>query len=67
MKLTVSQNLGDEAATKLRAKIKENGGYCLCSLVKDNDHRCGPCPAFLNDGEKDNVCHCGLYRKRIED
>lgn len=67
MKLNVSLNLHGDAAAKLRAKIKDNGGYCLCSLVKDDEHRCGPCPAFLNDGEKDNICHCGLYRKQVED
>lgn len=66
MKLNVSLNLSGEAAEKLRAKIKDNGGYCLCSLIKDDEHRCGPCSSFLNDGQTDNVCHCGLYHKKIE-
>lgn len=67
MKLNVSQNLKGEAAAKLRQKIKDNGGYCLCSLIKDDRHLCGPCQDFLEDGQTDNVCHCGLYHKRVEE
>ena len=56
MKLNVSQNLKGEAAAKLRH-----------SLVKDDRHLCGPCQDFLEDGQTDNVCHCGLYHKRVEE
>lgn len=67
MKINVSLNLHKEAAERLRAKIKNNGGYCLCALVKDDRHLCGPCQDFLEDGQADNICHCGLYHKRVEE
>ena len=67
MNATITQNLPLGAAEKLREKIKNNGGYCLCTLVKDDRHICGPCKDFLEDGQTDNVCHCGLYHKRVEE
>lgn len=48
-----------EKAEKTLKAIKENGGYCPCSLVKDEDHRC-ICKEFLSRKEP-GWCHCGLY------
>lgn len=42
------------------AQIKNNNGYCPCSVVKDDDHKC-MCKEFQE--QKSGACHCGLYVK----
>lgn len=47
---------------EFREKLKENNGYCPCSLIKNEDTKC-MCKKFREQiatgisGE----CHCGLY------
>jgi ferredoxin-thioredoxin reductase catalytic subunit len=41
---------------EIKKAIEEYGGYCPCSLIQDNDHKC-PCKEF----RETNECHCGLY------
>ena len=38
--MRVSMNPDKEKAKELAKKIKENGGYCLCALVKDPTTKC---------------------------
>lgn len=57
IKVTTDTELRDT----IRAKLKENGGYCPCSIIKDEDHKC-MCRDFL-ENVKDGPCHCGLYIK----
>lgn len=47
----------------IRMKLKENDGYCPCSLLKNEDTKC-MCKEFreMEEGE----CHCGLYVKTKE-
>ena len=45
----------------IKAKLKENDGYCPCSIVKDDDHKC-MCKEF-RDSKESGPCHCGLYVK----
>ena len=47
----------------IKTKLRENNGYCPCSLVKNEDTKC-MCKAFreMEEGE----CHCGLYIKTKE-
>ena len=52
-----------ERAEKIRAKIKENDGYCPCKLEKTEDTKC-ICREFLEQGVGE--CHCGLYIKESE-
>jgi len=52
-----------ERAEKIRAKIKENDGYCPCKLEKTEDTKC-ICKEFLEQGVGE--CHCGLYIKESE-
>lgn len=48
------------AADSIRQRIRENGGFCPCSLLKNPDTKC-VCQDFLKqDG---GWCHCGLYFK----
>ena len=41
-------------------KLKENGGYCPCSLLRNEDTKC-MCKEFRE--MKQGECHCGLYIK----
>ena len=58
MKVKVSDN--KELVKEIRTKLKENDGYCPCSLIKSEDTKC-MCKEFReqNVGE----CHCGLFIK----
>lgn len=58
MKIRVTDD--KDLAEEIRTKLKENGGYCPCSLVHDDDHKC-MCKEFL--GQEIGSCHCGLYIK----
>lgn len=40
--------------------IQRKGGYCLCSVVKDEGSKC-ICREFKEGQEKE--CHCGVWRK----
>lgn len=53
------------SANKLRVneiqkQLKENGGYCPCKLIKNEDNKC-MCKEFRD--MKSGTCHCGLYVK----
>ena len=45
---------------EIRQKLKDNGYYCPCKLIKNDDTKC-MCKEFrdMEEGE----CHCGLYVK----
>ncbi len=58
--MTIKANPNREIVDSVRAALKENGGYCPCSLVKDEDHKC-MCKDFIEQGL--GPCHCGLYIK----
>lgn len=59
MKIKVSDD--KKLVEEIRAKLKENQGYCPCKLVKTPDTKC-ICKEFLNQ-EYIGPCHCGLYYK----
>lgn len=44
----------------IRKQLKENGGYCPCSLLQNEDTKC-MCREFREQIEGE--CHCGLYVK----
>ena len=58
MRVTVTPN--KELAAEIRAALKENDGYCPCSLIHDEAHKC-MCQEFL--AQPPGSCHCGLYIK----
>lgn len=63
MKICVSED--EEHVAKIRAALKENGGYCPCRFIKAPETKC-PCQEFraqTNSG----MCHCGLYYKAPDD
>lgn len=59
MKIEVTRNKG--LRDEVRAAIKQNGGYCPCSLIKDTDHKC-MCKEFIEQ-MCEGPCTCGLYIK----
>lgn len=52
-----------ELVQEIRAKLKENGGYCPCRIDKTPDTKC-PCREFRE--QENGECHCGLYYKLQE-
>lgn len=60
--MKVKQNPDKEYAAKIKRKLRENGGYCPCSLIKTEDTKCR-CKEFREQIEKGEygMCHCGLY------
>ena len=42
--------------------VKQNGGYCPCATVKDEDTKC-ICKEFRE--QKEGLCHCGRYEKVV--
>lgn len=61
MKVEVTQN--KELAKQIKEKLKENGGYCPCAIVQNEDTKC-MCKEFREQGLGE--CHCGLYVKLEE-
>ena len=59
MQIKVTQD--KELAKEIREKLKANGGYCPCQLIKNEDTKC-MCKEFL-DRQELGECHCGLYIK----
>ena len=58
----IKLNSNKEIVTSIREKLKENGGYCPCALVKNKDTKC-MCKDFRDkiDNDYKGECHCGLY------
>lgn len=59
MKIYLSPD--EQLVKEIQQKIKENDGYCPCSLEKTEETKC-MCKEFKNKKEP-CYCHCGLYYK----
>ena len=62
MKIVI--NTDKELVADIRAKLKANGGYCPCRLVKSEDTKC-ICKEF-REQDFEGPCHCGLYIKCLD-
>lgn len=64
MKIRATEN--KEHNEQIRAKLRENGGYCPCvpSFARNEDTRC-ICKEF-REAPAGTTCHCGLYYKEEE-
>lgn len=58
--MKIKKNPDTDFVNEMKKKIKENNGYCPCSLIKNPDTKC-MCKEFREMDE--GVCHCGLYIK----
>ena len=58
--MQIKVNEDQELVKSIRQKLKENGGYCPCSLLRNENTKC-MCKEFreMEQGE----CQCGLYIK----
>lgn len=56
----ITTNPDTEYVQEIKHKLKENGGYCPCQLVKNKDTKC-MCKEFRE--MESGMCHCGLYLK----
>lgn len=59
--MTVRLNPNLEERAEAQAALKANGGYCPCSLIKDERHKCMCCD--FKEQTEEGFCHCGLYQK----
>lgn len=59
--LQVKVNPDTEFANIIRQNIKDNGGYCPCSIAKSEDTKC-MCKDFREQNHS-GYCHCQLYYK----
>lgn len=59
MKIVLSKDV--ELVSQIRKKLKENGGYCPCKIVHNEDTMC-ICKEF-REQQTAGECHCGLYEK----
>ena len=59
----ITKNPDNDFIKEVRKQIKDNNGYCPCSLIKDEDHRC-MCKEF-RDMQRSGMCTCGLYVKEV--
>lgn len=59
--MTVKLNKDSDKVAEVRAAVKANNGYCPCSLIKDERHKCMCCD--FKEQEEEGLCLCGLYYK----
>lgn len=60
--MRIVKNPDTEYVREIQKKLKANGGYCPCSLVKNEDTKCR-CKEFREQIERNEpgYCHCGLW------
>lgn len=62
MKITL--NSDQKIIKDIKQKLEDNGGFCPCSLIKNEDTKC-MCKEFREQKES-GFCHCMLYYKEVE-
>ena len=63
--MRIVTNPDTEYVAEMRKKLKENAGYCPCSILRNADTKC-MCKEFrdqIADPEFEGFCHCMLYYK----
>lgn len=58
--MKIKQNSDKKLVNTIKEKLKQNGGYCPCAVLKNKDTKC-MCKNFIEMEE--GICHCGLYIK----
>lgn len=61
MKLKIVLNPDKTLVNKIKSRLKENSGYCPCSIIQNEDTKC-MCKDFRQQ-TIEGLCHCGLYKK----
>lgn len=63
--MAIKLNENKETVALVREGLKNTGGYCPCSMIRDEDHKC-ICKEFkdqMADPDFEGYCHCMLYYK----
>lgn len=62
MKYRLSED--KETVNFIKQRLLENDGYCpsIMGSHGNEEHKC-PCQDFINNVDKGETCHCGLYVK----
>ena len=63
--MKIRLNPDQKYVKEIRRQLKENSGYCPCSLLKSEDTKC-MCKEFreqIEDPDFEGYCHCLLYYK----
>jgi ferredoxin-thioredoxin reductase catalytic subunit len=60
MEVAIIVNPNAAYTAEVKRKLKEYGGYCPCSIIRNEDTKC-MCKEFRE--QKSGMCHCGLYIK----
>lgn len=60
-KIKIIKNPDKERYEKIDKAVKENDGYCPCSLIRNENTKC-PCKEFRNQ-DYEGECHCGRFIK----
>ena len=60
--MRIVQNPDLDYVKEIKHKLKENNGYCPCSIVKNRDTKCR-CKELRDQVERGEpgACHCGLW------
>lgn len=58
--MKIDINPDKEFVNDMRKALKDNNGFCPCSLEKNEDTKC-MCKEFREMAS--GTCHCGLYTK----
>lgn len=60
--MKITTNKDEKLVKEIRAKLKENNGYCPCRTIRNNDTKC-MCKEFreMIESKEAGTCHCGLY------
>lgn len=66
--LPVSINEDVSIVNSIRKGLEKTGGYCPCSIVKNDDTKC-MCKEFrdaIQNPDFEGYCHCKLYHKTLD-
>ena len=61
--MKIVENPDKKIVKEIRKKLRENGGYCPCKLLKTPETKC-MCKEF-REQKVGGFCHCGLYYKEV--
>lgn len=59
--LKIIKNPDIEIYDEVTRAVRDNGGYCPCELIKNDDTKC-MCKTF-KEQETQGECHCGRFVK----
>lgn len=59
--MIIKINPNEKYVNQIIQKLKDNDGYCPCSIIKNQDTKC-MCKEF-REYTTEGYCHCGLYYK----